>query len=114
MQISGTCFALSGYQPRLIQKRKAMTYPNDEDEWNFRSDSNGSNRNVRAKDRPYTGWIIGGLAALAVILAITFILPHRTDNTATNTRPAAPATTTGSGATSPAPAGPGTPATHAK
>jgi hypothetical protein len=91
-----------------------MTYPNDEDEWNFRSDSNGSNRNVRAKDRPYTGWIIGGLAALAVILAITFILPHRTDNTATNTRPAAPATTTGSGATSPAPAGPGTPATHAK
>lgn len=64
------------------------------------------------KDRSYTGWIVGGVVALAVILGI-FAMSSRTDNTNTASnadRPAATApSTTGSGTATPVP-GPGKPA----
>jgi hypothetical protein len=74
-----------------------MTYEND------------PNRRRTRDDTSYTGWIIGGVIAVAVILGI-FMLTNRTDNTntASNTPATAPSTT-GSGATTPAP-GPGKPA----
>ena len=73
------------------------------------------NPNVRGTDdRSYGGWIIGALFAVAVIVGIMFLLPMTNTNTANNntngtaTTPvrqaAPPASTTGSGATSPAPA----------
>ncbi len=62
------------------------------------------------------GYIVGGLAMLAIVLGVIFMLPHRTDSEAVN---GGPATTTGAGATSPAmptrpapPAAPGAPATR--
>lgn len=80
------------------------------------------NPNVRGNDdRSYAGWIIGGLVAVAVILGFMFVMPMANTNSANNntngtaTTPvrqaAPPASTTGSGATSPAPA-PGGPATN--
>lgn len=75
------------------------------------------NPNVRGNDdRSYAGWIIGGLVAVAVILGFMFVLPMTNTNTANNSsngtamtpvRPAVPpASTTGSGAMSSAPAAP--------
>ena len=73
-----------------------------------------ANQNVGVTSN--TGYIIGGVAVLAIILGVIFMLPHRTDNEAVNGRPA---TTTGAGSTSPAaptrpapPAAPGAPATR--
>lgn len=84
-----------------------------------------NNRNPRARaddDRSYAGWIIGGLVAVAIIVGFMFVLPMTNSNTASNSnnrstvtnpvRPATPpASTTGSGTTSPAPASPAAPAT---
>lgn len=88
-------------------------------------DENGrlrSESELRANDRTVGAqsnarYIVGGLVALAVVLGVIFMLPHRTDNEAVNGRPA---TTTGAGSTSPAPtasrpappAAPGAPATR--
>lgn len=48
--------------------------------------------------RSFTGWIIGGLVALAVVIGVVLILPHRTDDTAVNGRPTTTdATTVGAG-----------------
>jgi hypothetical protein len=69
-------------------------------------------------------YIVGGIAVLAIIFGVLFIVPHNTNNEAINGRPAA--TTTGAGSTSPAgrgiepsmptrpapPAAPGAPATR--
>ena len=98
-----------------------MTYnPNDPNNLNDRNYTAGSRR-AAANDSSYMGWIIGGLVALAVILGIVFLLPMNNSNTASNNtnettasspaRPAVPpASTTGSGATSPKPAAPTAPA----
>lgn len=93
-----------------------MTYnPNDPNNVN---DPNYTARNrAAANDSSYTGWIIGGVVVLAVILGIVFLLPSNNSNMATNdnnrntlsspARPAAPlSSTTGSGATSPEPTTP--------
>ena len=75
-----------------------MTYENDP-----------NRRRGMRDDKSYTGWIIGGVIAVAVILGI-FMLTNRTDNTNTASNPSATApSTTGSGVTTPAP-GPGKPA----
>lgn len=80
----------------------------------YQDDPNG---NLRRSETPneqpgYTGWLVGGAVALAVILGI-FIMSSRTDNSgmATNdstatSRPATPPTTTpptttGSGSSQP-------------
>ena len=92
-----------------------MTYQEDPNDPRRNLDG-GMNREMN-RDTSYTGWIVGGLVALAVIVGIFFLVGRDGDNasTASNTpdRPAAsaPATTpspspgtTGSGSTSPPPA----------
>jgi hypothetical protein len=83
----------------------------------YQNDPNLNRRPVRDDDPSYTGWIVGGIVALAVIAGI-FMMFGRTDSTSTasNTSPnrpavTAPATTppptpgtTGAGSTSPPPA----------
>jgi hypothetical protein len=67
------------------------------------------------EDGGYAGWVFGGLAALAIAAMLMFAFSNDPSTTATNTtnRPAAtqpasppanPPYTTGSGATTPAPA----------
>ena len=52
--------------------------------------------------RSFTGWIIGGFVALAVILGITMLLPRSTDIAAVKGRPVSTdATTVGASAASP-------------
>jgi hypothetical protein len=75
----------------------------------YQDDPNG---NLRRSEKPteessYTGWLVGGAVAFAVILGI-FMMSSRTDNSgmATNdspatSRPATPPTTTGSGSSQP-------------
>lgn len=101
-----------------------MTYnpndPNNVNDPNYRA----SNRRAPANDSSYTGWIIGGAVALAVILGFVFLLPATNSNMTSNNnngttvsspaRPAAPlSSTTGSGAMSPEPTTP-TPTTAPK
>lgn len=95
-----------------------MTFDNDE---RLRSDAELSNRKVRSDGslrdgRSMTGWIAGILALAVIALAVMFLLPDRTDTTASNSGPTMsspasnpPATTTGSGSTSPTPVAPRTP-----
>ena len=113
-----------------------MTYnpydPNNPNNPNNPNDPNNlTDRNVAARNRravagaaSYTGWVIGGVVALVVILGFVFLLPTNNSNIAGNdnyrnsvsspARPAAPlSSTTGSGATSPQPATPA-PATRPK
>jgi hypothetical protein len=93
-----------------------MTYDND-----GRLRSENELRANNAEVGSNTRYIVGGLAALAIILGVIFMLPHRTDSEAVNGRPTSAATTTGSGAMSPNPAAterpappatPGAPATR--
>jgi hypothetical protein len=75
-----------------------------------------NHRRVDRDEVSYTGWILGGVAALALIAGVFFMFGRDdgTTSTASNTnRPAAtqpasppanPPSTTGSGTTSPAPA----------
>jgi hypothetical protein len=67
------------------------------------------------EDRSYTGWVFGGLAALAIAAVLMFAFSDNPSTTATNNTnrptatqpaspPANPPSTTGSGATTPAPA----------
>jgi hypothetical protein len=77
---------------------------------------NVNRRMGRDDETRYTGWILGGLAALALILGVFFMFGRDdgTTSTANNTnRPAAtqpasppanPPSSTGSGATAPTPA----------
>ena len=69
----------------------------------YQNDPNRHRRSIEDNDTSYAGWIIGAIAAFAVVFGI-FMLVNRNDNatTASNTnRPAASApTTTGSGASS--------------
>jgi len=76
------------------------------------------NSNRRAADeKSFPSWVIGAAAFFIVALAVLFMLPRLADNRASNdsgstvTSPArVPPSTTGSGATSPAPApGPANP-----
>jgi hypothetical protein len=73
-----------------------------------------NNQGVEVKSN--ASYIIGGIAVLAIIFGVIFMLPHSTDKEAINGRPAA--TTTGAGSTAPAPtrpappAAPGAPATR--
>jgi hypothetical protein len=94
-----------------------MTYDNDgrlrtENELRANNPANNEGLEVRSNTR----YIVGGVAALAIILGVIFMLPHRTDNAAVNGQPTSASTTTGSGATSPAatprPATPAAPATR--
>jgi hypothetical protein len=74
------------------------------------------NRRMGRDETSYAGWILGGLAALALVLGVFFMFGRDdgTTSTANNTnRPAAtqpasppanPPSSTGSGATTPAPA----------
>ena len=93
-----------------------MTFDNDQ---RPRTDAEHPNRTVRSdgslrRERPMGGWIAGILALAVIALAVMFLLPNRTDTTASNSgttvsSPArAPATTTGSGSTSPSPTAPAT------
>jgi hypothetical protein len=75
----------------------------------YQDDPNGNLRRSEAPDEKpsYTGWLVGGAVALAVILGI-FIMSNRTDNSGMATddspassRPATPPTTTGSGSSQP-------------
>jgi hypothetical protein len=80
----------------------------------IRPEPANSNRQA-ADETSFPGWVIGAAAFFIVALAVLFMLPHRTNNTASNNTGSTvsssarvPASTTGSGATSPAPApGPG-------
>jgi hypothetical protein len=70
-----------------------MTYQNDP-----------NSRIGMREDRSYTGWIVGGVVALAVILGIFMMTGRNNDNTANNTmnRPSATVpTTTGSAVPAP-------------
>lgn len=87
-----------------------------DDNGRLRSESElrANNENIRGSSSSY---IVTGIIALAVVLGVIFMLPHRTDNEVVNGRPTA--TTTGAGSTSPAmparpapPAAPGAPATR--
>jgi hypothetical protein len=79
----------------------------------FQEDPNRPRRPMVQNETSYTTWILGGIAALAVIFGLAFMFGRGdgTTSTATNTdRPAAtqpaspnPPSTTGSGTTSPAP-----------
>jgi hypothetical protein len=69
----------------------------------LRSEDELRANNQRVQIKSNYSYIIGGLIALAVILGVLVMLPHRTDNEAINGRPG---TTTGAGTTSPNPASP--------
>jgi hypothetical protein len=67
------------------------------------------------EDRSYSGWVFGGLAALVLVAILMFTFSDKPTTTATDTTtkpaatqpaspPANPPSTTGSGATTPAPA----------
>lgn len=106
-----------------------MTYnanePNNLRDPNYPNVSNPAlatrNPRGRANDRSYGGWIIGAFCAAAVILGIMFLLPMSNNNIASNNngntssqvrQATPPASTTGSGATSPAPANSTAPPTN--
>jgi cytoskeletal protein RodZ len=77
--------------------------------------SYNDNRNRVGDETSYTGWIIGGIVALAVIVAI-FAFSHNTGdtNSANNTPSTSSGTTpstTGSGTNSPATSTPAAPRT---
>jgi hypothetical protein len=89
-----------------------MTHPEDQN-------PNLNRRPALLDNVSYTGWIIGGLAILAVVgvMFYTFsgdsstqvateTMPERPAVTAPATTGAAPPTTTGSGTTAPAPSNP--------
>ena len=70
---------------------------------------------ARPGDRSHAGWVFGGLAALAIAAVLMFAFSNDPSTTATNNTnrptatqpaspPANPPSTTGSGATTPAPA----------
>jgi hypothetical protein len=84
----------------------------------LRSDEELRANNQGVEVKSNASYIIGGIAVLAIIFGVLFLLPHRTDTEAINGRPA---TTTGAGSTSPSsinpmrpapPAAPGAPATR--
>jgi hypothetical protein len=87
--------------PKKAKKENSMTYDND---GRLRSESELRANNEGPRVGSNTMTIAGGVAVLAIILGVIFLLPHRTDNAAINGQPTSAATTTGSGATSPAPA----------
>jgi hypothetical protein len=72
-----------------------MSYQND-------PNINRRNNRIDRDDTSYTGWIVGGLVALALVVGLFAMFGRDNTNTASNTtRPAATApTTTGSGAAS--------------
>ena len=67
----------------------------------YRDDPNNPNRNSYpiTRETNFTGWIVGAVVALAVVISI-FALSNRTDQTNTATNPPETPATTGS-ATSP-------------
>jgi hypothetical protein len=69
----------------------------------YQNDPNINRRNHR-DDTSYTGWIIGGIVALALVIGLFAMFGRNNTNTASNTAPNSPAatapTTTGSGAAS--------------
>lgn len=80
----------------------------------FPDDPNLNRTNRRATGgTPYTGWIVGLLILIAIIVIFSWANTGRNSGTASNnnnaaptaSRPATPPTTTGSGTTSPAPSG---------
>ena len=90
---------------------------------NYQNDPNINRRNqagYRDNQTSYTGWIVGGLVALALVIGgmLMFGRDNGTTSTANNTNTPATTTTapttTGSGAaTTPAPATPAAPANPA-
>jgi hypothetical protein len=75
----------------------------------YQDDPNGNlRRNEMGTEEPsYTGWMVGGAVALAIILGV-FMMSNRTDNSgmAPNdspqaSRPATPPATSGSGSSQP-------------
>jgi hypothetical protein len=93
--------------PKKAKKENSMSYDNDgrlRSESELRATNELRTDNEGLEVRSNTRYVVGGLAALAIILGVIFMLPHRTDNEAVNGRPTSAATTTGSGATSPNPA----------
>lgn len=73
----------------------------------YQDDPNGNLRRDDSEETNYTGWIVGGAVALAVILGV-FVMANGTNNPgmATNdsptiSRPATEPTTTGSGSSQP-------------
>ena len=74
-----------------------MTYQND-------PNINRRNNRMDRDDTSYTGWIIGGIVALALVIGLFAMFGRNNTNTASNTAPNSPAatapTTTGSGAAS--------------
>jgi len=63
----------------------------------YQDDPNNPNRNSypMTEETNYTGWIVGGVIALAVILGV-FAMTGPTDQTGTAANPPATPTTTGS------------------
>jgi hypothetical protein len=73
----------------------------------YQDDPNGNLRRTDPEETNYTGWIVGGAVALAVVLGV-FVMANGTNNSgmATNdsptiSRPATEPTTTGSGSSQP-------------
>ena len=77
-----------------------MTYQNDPN----------INPNRRVRDESsYTGWIVGGAVALAVIVGIFMMYNRNGVNTASTVNPNSPAATTTAPATTPSTTGSATP-----
>ena len=75
----------------------------------YQSDPNSNRRNDIRDDRSYTHWIIGGVVALAIVIAaIAFIstgnYPDRPQTITTVRAPAPSSSTTGSDTAPPTPA----------
>jgi hypothetical protein len=81
-------------------------------EMTIKEDPNRPRHPMVRNETSYTTWILGGVAALAVIFGLAFMFGRDDGTTSTAigtdrpaaTQPASPSPTTGSGTTSPAPA----------
>jgi hypothetical protein len=87
--IKRTLRGIRGIAVNLTQeiRRIKLTYHND-------PNSNNPNRRALRADTSYTGWIIGGVVALAVMAGIFMMYNRNGVNTATTVNPNAPAVTT--------------------
>ena len=78
----------------------------------YQDDPNNPDRRSypMTEDTSYTGWIVGGIVALVVIIAVFALIGSSTDRNGTAANPPATPTTTGSATPNALPPSPATPA----